>query len=139
MRGGGVLKGNKWNSKSGGNYWSDYRGFDANNDGIGDMPYVSEKLFEHIIDRNKALRIFIYSPVTIAIELASEAFPVIKPKPKLKDDLPLLKPQIPGHLGNETKNKPPGYLLASIIMLFIPIIFYFFVIRQKVSEHVNGK
>lgn len=131
VRGGGVLKGNKWNNKTRGNYWSDYKGFDENNDGIGDTPYVSEKLFEQIIDRNKALRIFIYSPVTKAIELASEAFPVIKPKPKLKDNLPLLKPEIPGHLSKEIKNKPLSYLIVSVIMLIIPIIFYLLVIRQK--------
>ena len=139
VRGGGVLKGNKWNSKSMGNYWSDYRGFDENNDGIGDIPYVSEKLFEHIIDRNKALRILIYSPVTMAIEFASEAFPVIKPIPKLKDELPLLKPKIPLHLDNEIIKKPPGYLIVSVTMLFIPIIFYFLAIRQKVHTDVKDK
>jgi len=131
VRGGGVLKGNKWNNKTRGNYWSDYKGFDENNDGIGDTPYVSEKLFEQIIDRNKALRIFIYSPVTKAIELASEAFPVIKPKPKLKDNLPLLKPEIPRHLSKEIKNKPLSFLVFSIIMLIIPAIYFLIFIRQK--------
>jgi len=131
VRGGGILKGNKWNNKSMGNYWSDYKGFDENNDGIGDIPYISEKLFEQIIDRNKALRIFIYSPVTMAIELASEAFPVIKPKPKLKDNLPLLNPEIPVHLSREIKNKPISYLIVSVIMLIIPIVFYLLVIRRK--------
>ncbi len=31
---------NKWDNGSIGNYWSDYSGVDANDDGIGDTPYV---------------------------------------------------------------------------------------------------
>lgn len=131
VRGGGILKGNKWNIKNKGNFWSDYSGFDENNDGIGDTPYKSEKLFEDIIDRNKALRIFIYSPVTKAIELASEAFPVIKPIPKLIDNKPLLRPRIPGHLNRETKDKPIGFLVFSLSMTIIPIVYYLVLIRKK--------
>ena len=31
---------NMWDNGSIGNYWDDYQGFDANNDGIGDTPYL---------------------------------------------------------------------------------------------------
>ncbi len=131
VRGGGILKGNKWNTKNRGNFWSDYNGFDENSDGIGDTPYKSEKLFEDIIDRNKTLRIFIYSPVTKAIELASEAFPVIKPLPKLIDNKPLLRPVVPGHLKQEKESRSFGILVLSLSMTMIPIVYYLLLIRRK--------
>ena len=31
---------NQWSHQSQGNYWGDYNGYDTNNDGIGDSPYV---------------------------------------------------------------------------------------------------
>lgn len=34
---------NTWNNESVGNYWSDYRYFDLNRDGIGDIPFRIEK------------------------------------------------------------------------------------------------
>ena len=120
-----------WNADNRGNYWSDYRGFDENSDGLGDTPYKSEKLFEDIIDRNKTLRIFIYSPVTKAIELASEAFPVIKPLPKLTDKRPLIKPVVPLYMEKEKKSGSVVLLLFSLFLILVPILFYFNLIRQK--------
>ncbi len=36
------ISGNSWNNSIEGNYWSDYFGFDANRDGIGDWPYIND-------------------------------------------------------------------------------------------------
>lgn len=75
-----------------GNFWSDYKGVDVNGDGIGDTPYVAEKFFENMTDREPMLRALIYSPAAQAIEFAASTFPIVKPQPKLQDVAPRVTP-----------------------------------------------
>lgn len=86
---------NEWTVAGTGNYWSDYAGYDADGDGRGDIIYKSEQLFEKLTAENPQLRLFSYSPVTNALDLAAKAFPVVRPRPKLEDDNPLMSAQIP--------------------------------------------
>jgi nitrous oxidase accessory protein len=90
--GGGELAGNDFAPDGRGNYWSDYAGFDADADGVGDVPYRAMSLFESLIDREPKLRLLLYSPVQQAIELAARALPVVRPGPKISDDAPRMKP-----------------------------------------------
>ncbi len=90
-RQGDILGANTWE----GNYWSDYVGYDADGDGVGDLPYRSESLFENLIDRYPELRLFRFSPVQQTIEMAARAFPVFKPQPKLTDPSPRMDPLLP--------------------------------------------
>lgn len=87
-QGGATSSENTWL----GNYWSDYTGFDADNDGRGDVPYHSERLFENLTDRVPSLRALIYSPAVQALEFASATFPVIRPLSKLTDPAPITQP-----------------------------------------------
>lgn len=80
-----------------GNYWSDYAGFDADGaggrpDGVGDVAYRAEHLFEGLTDREPLLRVLLYSPAAQAVEFAASAFPIVKPLPKLEDPAPVLEP-----------------------------------------------
>jgi nitrous oxidase accessory protein len=96
IQGGGVLRRNDWSRNGRGNFWSDYaeRGYDAGGDGVGDVAYESDRLFENLADTNSALRFFIYSPAVQAIEFAAQTFPLAKPVPKLKDEHPLMESPI---------------------------------------------
>lgn len=75
-----------------GNYWSDYRGFDADRDGTGDRPYRPMRLFERLTDRFHDLKIFSGSPSVQAVDFAAVTFPVFAPTPKFEDTAPLMRP-----------------------------------------------
>lgn len=96
ISGGGTLRENAWSQAGKGNYWSDYAGFDANGDQVGDLPYRSVSLYENLLEKYPALRLFKQSPATDALDFAAKAFPIFQPKPKLTDEHPLmLPPQLP--------------------------------------------
>ena len=95
IAGGGRPGENAWTVNGAGNFWSNYAGFDADGDGLGDIPYTSQRLFEDLMQREPALRLFLYSPATDALDFAARAFPVVRPQPKLEDSRPLMASQIP--------------------------------------------
>lgn len=99
VAGHGAIEENDWAVDGIGNYWSDYAGFDADNDGVGDVIYKSEKLFENLTDKHPKLRLLTFSPVTQAVDFAAKSFPFVRPEPKLTDPSPLVQPgTVPGLL-----------------------------------------
>ncbi len=92
VAGEGNVAQNEWAVAGRGNYWSDYTGFDADRDGIGDLAYASKSLYENLMDQHPALRLFQLSPATDALDLAAKAFPLFQPQPKMADPSPLMAP-----------------------------------------------
>ncbi len=88
--GSGTLKENEFSVDGRGNFWSDYRGFDLDADGVGDVVYRADELFEDLIDRDPRMRLFLFSPAQHAIGMAARAFPVVAPRAKLVDPHPLM-------------------------------------------------
>lgn len=92
LAGEGELHDNQWSQNGAGNYWSDYAGFDADGNQIGDLPYQAHSLFEDLLEKYPELRLFQLSPATDALDLAAKAFPIFQPHPKLTDEAPLMTP-----------------------------------------------
>ncbi|MCW8138729.1 MAG: nitrous oxide reductase family maturation protein NosD [Planctomycetota bacterium] len=90
--GGGTLGANAWSDGGRGNFWSDYAGYDANHDGIGDIPYAARSLYENLMDTHPELRLFQLGPASDALDLAAKAFPIFQPQPKMADPNPLINP-----------------------------------------------
>jgi nitrous oxidase accessory protein len=90
IQGGGSLRNNVWSADRGGNYWSDYSGFDAGGDGVGDAEYRAEALLGDLLDRQPRLRIVQFGLAAGALEFAARAFPGLRPPPKVSDPAPLM-------------------------------------------------
>ena len=73
------------------NYWGDYRGYDLNHDGFGDIPFRPMKIFSIWINRYPELVALLASPVIEFLEVAEKVFPVLTPK-TLVDETPSMKP-----------------------------------------------
>ena len=107
--------GNFWSKDGRGNYWSDYVGFDADGDGIGDTPYRAEHFFEDLTGRWPAVGLLRMGPAASALELAARAFPVMSPVAVLVDEHPLLSP--PAAIGKPVASRPrPALILAGLLI-----------------------
>jgi nitrous oxidase accessory protein len=111
---------NAWSRGGRGNYWSDYVGFDADGDGIGDVPYRLEHFFEDLAGRWPAVALLRLGPASQALELAARAFPVVAPSPSVIDDHPLVRPPAgvaPAPAGKSQPGLAVGGLVAAVASL----------------------
>lgn len=92
VAGRGDLTANRFWIGDRGNYWSDYTGYDQNQDGIGDFVHESQTLFENMMDKEPRLRLFLFSPAQQAVEFVGRAVPAVRPEPKFTDEVPLMRP-----------------------------------------------
>ena len=121
VSGGGTIQENRWTVDGAGNYWSDYAGYDADGDGQGDMAYKSERLFENLMQQEPQLRLFIYSPASNAIDFASRAFPLVKPKPKLIDERPYMTPMIPAGAPPLPQSSSQGWIGLAVALVVVAL------------------
>lgn len=80
----------KWEKDGVGNFWSNYRGYDKQKDGVGDIPYRIEEIPELTIDADNPLQALLYTPGYLIVESATRLFPIFKPDPIVEDTKPLL-------------------------------------------------
>jgi nitrous oxidase accessory protein len=113
---------NVWTVGGTGNHWSDYAGYDADGDGVGDVSYKLADLFSSLTDKNADLHFFDATPASEAIDLAGKMFPTFKPRPKLTDTAPLI--ELP-KLSNPVSTSGPGSTAttagAAALMLAIAV------------------
>lgn len=82
----------RWSSAGRGNSWTQYRGYDADRNGIGDLPHSVDNAMDSLLRRNQMVQAFLYTPAHLAIEAATRMFPLFQQKPLLTDEHPLMKP-----------------------------------------------
>jgi nitrous oxidase accessory protein len=73
-----------------GNYWDDYRGFDLNRDGVGDVPFHPVRLFSMVVERHEPAMILMRSLFTELLDAAERVLPALTPE-TLVDAKPLMR------------------------------------------------
>jgi nitrous oxidase accessory protein len=72
------------------NFWSEYKGYDIDKNGIGDIPYRPVKLFSLIVEKNRPTLILLRSLFVGILDAAEKIFPVLTPE-TLIDASPSMK------------------------------------------------
>jgi nitrous oxidase accessory protein len=70
-----------------GNYWSEYAGYDLDNNGHGDIPYRPVKLFSYVVNRTPEALVMLRSLFVDIINFSEKVSPVFTPD-NLVDELP---------------------------------------------------
>ena len=79
-----------WSRDGRGNFWGQYRGYDADGDGVGDVSYAVHDAMDAIVRREPSVQAFLYTPAHLAIEAAVRMFPLYRQAPVLVDSHPLM-------------------------------------------------
>ncbi len=90
--GGHVAARNRWADEGRGNYWDRYKGYDADGDGVGDVPFVYRDLLARLREEVPALQAFAYSPAQLSLELMAQWMPALEYEELLRDPAPLMSP-----------------------------------------------
>jgi nitrous oxidase accessory protein len=88
--------GMRWSRDGRGNSWGQYRGYDADGDGVGDVPHRVEDAMDALVRRNPLIQGLLYTPAHLALESAARMFPLFRQPPLLVDDRPLMSSALGG-------------------------------------------
>ena len=94
---------------------SDYNGYDADGDGVGDQAYRPEPAFAGALADNPTLRLFQFTLAQEALDMAAEMFPVYRYDPVIEDSAPLMT--APGPALPDERGINGALLLISILLL----------------------
>jgi nitrous oxidase accessory protein len=72
------------------NYWDQYRGYDYDRDGYGDIPFQPVRLFSLLIQENEPALILLHSFFIELLDLAEQMVPTLAPR-SLQDARPLMQ------------------------------------------------
>lgn len=74
-----------------GNHWSNYRGWDRDGDGVGDVPYEASDIVDRLQYRHPIVKLLLGSPSVQALRWLGQQFPVLR-VPSVTDAYPAMVP-----------------------------------------------
>jgi nitrous oxidase accessory protein len=81
----------EWSYDGRGNHWSDYLGWDRNNDGVGDRPYEPNDSIDKVLWKYPLAKLLMNSPAVEILRWVQSQFPVLR-SPGVRDSHPLMRP-----------------------------------------------
>ncbi len=121
--GGDIAKRNRWALDGRGNYWDGYRGFDADGDGIGDLPFQYKDAFADLRGDKGAVQAYAFTPAHAAIQLAARWFPALEPEVRLVDPAPLMEPPVTLNTGSRRDLPALGAAIGLAAAGALPVAF----------------
>jgi nitrous oxidase accessory protein len=125
---GDALK-NRWSS----NYWSEYAGFDRDDDGRGDSPYVYQRLSDDLLTRHEELRVFNLGTAAAALDALSRALPLLTPTPIVVDSFPRIERRVTGDERGAPR-EPRSTLAAGLLGMSLAALVVTFRLRRSVGS-----
>jgi nitrous oxidase accessory protein len=108
-----------WSQNGRGNFWSEYDGYDLNENGLGDVPLKIQNVFQYMEGNYPHLRIYLDSPAARAMATAEKTFPILRASSEV-DRAPLMKAvALTYRFGSErpTKHIHAGLMMVSLLLL----------------------
>lgn len=85
-----ATRSQEWSVDGRGNFWSDYLGWDRNDDGLGDVPYEPNDNVDRLLWMYPQVRLLMSSPAIQVLRWVQRAFPVMKMQ-GVQDSHPLMQ------------------------------------------------
>ncbi len=79
-----------WGSKQG-NFWSNYAGWDADGNGVGDIPYEANDVVDRLTWQHPLMKLLLNSPAVHSLRLIARQFPLLR-SPSIVDKHPRMRP-----------------------------------------------
>jgi nitrous oxidase accessory protein len=86
-----IWGGRNADEKQLGNYWSNYLGWDANGDGVGDTPYEANDVVDRLSWKYPSVQLLLASPAVQALHIVGQQFPGLR-VPSVVDLYPRMRP-----------------------------------------------
>ncbi len=80
-----------WGEQAG-NYWSNYAGWDSDNNGVGDVPYAASDLIDRLVWKYPYVKIMLNSPAVQTLRLIARQFPLLR-APSVVEAHPRMRPR----------------------------------------------
>lgn len=105
----------EWSHAGKGNYWSNYLGWDLDNNGIGDTIFEPNDAIDKLVWQYPEMKVIMDSPAILILRWVQRQFPVLK-SPGIKDSYPLMYPPKALLLNDDTADVPASDLAFNLTM-----------------------